>query len=140
MDHAINQHNRVFLVEDAPAIRTRLAEMLGKVAGVTIVGEADTPASAIEGILRTRPDSVVLDVQLIGGSGIEVLREIKPAHPDIVFVVLTNHSEPQYRKIYMANGASYFLDKSIEFEKIKELISGLKTQSINAQPSSKQDL
>jgi len=132
MENAINQHNRVFLVEDAPALRTRLAEMLGKIDGVTIVGEADTPASAIEGILRTRPHCVVLDIQLVGGSGIEVLREIKPAHPDIVFVVFTNHSEPQYRKICMANGASYFLDKSIEFEKIKDLVSGLKTRSINA--------
>lgn len=125
MENVTTHGNKVFLVEDAPAIRTRLAEMLGKIEGVTIVGEADTAASAVEGILRTRPHCVVLDIQLVGGSGMEVLRKIKLAHPNIVFIVLTNHAEPQYREICMANGASYFLDKSSEFEKVKEVVKNL---------------
>ncbi len=82
--------------------------MLGDVEGVTIVGEAETPASAIDGILRTRPDSVVLDIQLTGGSGIEVLRRICPVAPNIVFIMLTNHPDPQYRKICMQSGATLF--------------------------------
>ena len=124
-------HNKVFLVEDSPAIRVRLSEMLAKIDGVSIVGEADTPASAIDGILHTRPHCVVLDIKLFGGSGIEVLRRVKAVHPSIAFIVLTNHAEPQYRKICMAHGASYFLDKSSEFEKIKDLILELKTKRIH---------
>ena len=125
MQAARTQHTNVFLVEDSAPIRARLAEMLGDVAGVAIVGEADTPASAIDGILRTRPDSVVLDIQLNGGSGIEVLRKVCPVAPGIVFIMLTNHPDPQYRKICMESGASYFLDKSAEFEKVKEVITSL---------------
>ena len=115
----------VFLVEDSAPIRMRLAEMLGAIEGVSIVGEADAPASAIEGIMRTRPDSVVLDIQLIGGSGIEVLRKVRSVNPGIVFIMLTNHPDPQYRRICMEAGASYFLDKSSEFENVKEIIAGL---------------
>ena len=125
MELAHAHRTKVFLVEDSASIRARLTEMLVSMAGVTIVGEAETPASAIDGILLTHPDSVVLDIQLLGGSGIEVLRKICPIAPHIVFIVLTNHAEPQYRKICMASGASYFLDKTAEFEKIREVVATL---------------
>ena len=74
----------VFLVEDSASIRSRLSEMLGAVEGVSIVGEAESPAAAIDGILRTQPDSVVLDMHLTGGTGIEVLRKVCPVAPHIV--------------------------------------------------------
>jgi len=125
VDAACTQHTNVFLVEDSAPIRARLAEMLGEVAGVTIVGEADSPQSAIDGILRTRPDSVVLDIRLTGGSGIDVLRKVCPVAPDIVFIMLTNHPDPQYQKICIESGARYFLDKSTEFEKVRDVIAAL---------------
>ncbi len=125
METAHITRTKVFLVEDSAAIRMRLIDMLGDVEGIEIVGGADSPASAIEGIQRTRPDSVVLDIHLRGGSGIEVLREVHPVNPGIVFIVLTNHSDCQYREIYTHAGASYFLDKSSDFEKVKEVIAGL---------------
>ena len=125
METARTAPTNVFLVEDSAPIRMRLAEMLGEIEGVSIVGEADGPASAIEGILRTHPDSVVLDIQLIGGSGIEVLRKVRSVDPGIVFIMLTNHPNAQYRKICLEAGANYFLDKSSEFENVKEIIAGL---------------
>lgn len=125
MENTHTSRTDVFLVEDSKDIRTRLAAMLVAIAGVAIVGEADTPAAAIEGILRTLPHSVVLDIQLLGGTGIEVLRKIHPIKPDIVFIVITNHPNPQYRKIYAEAGANYFLDKTTEFQKVKEVVAGL---------------
>jgi len=92
---------------------------------VTVVGEAETPRAAVEGILRTRPDSVVLDIQLIGGSGIDVLREAHPRTPATVFIVLTNHPNPQYRRICMEAGAAYFFDKNTEIAKVCEVIAEL---------------
>jgi two-component system response regulator DevR len=125
MDAPPTRHTNVFLVEDSAPIRARLVELLCNVAGVEIVGEADTPASAIDGILRTHPDTVVLDIRLTGGSGIEVLRRVCPVAPEIVFIMLTNHPDPQYRKICIESGASYFLDKSAEFEKVRDVITSL---------------
>lgn len=127
MENATAPNCSVFLAEDTPAIRSRLTQMLKKIDGVRIAGEADSPSSAIEGILRTSPHIVVLDIHLIGGTGLDVLRKLKPSHPEIVFIVLTNHTAPQYRNAYMSNGASYFLDKSNEFEKVRDLISGIVT-------------
>ena len=125
MQTARTDRTNVFLVENSAPIRMRLAEMLGDMQGVAIVGEAETPASAIEGILRTHPHSVVLDIQLNGGSGIEVLRKVRSVNPGIIFIMLTNHPNPQYRRICMEAGASYFLDKSSEFENVKTIIAEL---------------
>ena len=78
---------------------------------------------AVAGILGTSPDSVLLDLNLGGRSGIEVLRTVHREQPGIVFVVLTNHAEPQYRRACSAAGASYFLDKSTEFERVRDVIA-----------------
>jgi DNA-binding NarL/FixJ family response regulator len=124
MQSAASHRNNVFLVEDSVSIRERLAGLLTEIEGVSVVGEADTPSAAVDGILRMRPDSVVLDIHLLNGSGIEVLRQIHPRIPGIVFIVLTNHPNPQYRRICMQAGASYFLDKNTEFAKVGEVIAG----------------
>ena len=116
---------RAFVVENSPSIRERLCGLLGEVKGVSIVGEAATPLAAVEGILRTRPDVVVLDIHLTGGSGIEVLRRVRPETPGVVFIVLTNDPNPHYRRACMEAGASHFLDKTAEFGKLREVIAEL---------------
>jgi DNA-binding NarL/FixJ family response regulator len=115
-------HTKVFIVDDSEAIRASLAEMLAHVPETNVVGEAKTPEEAIEGIRKTNPDVVILDLHLVGGSGVEVLRAIHPEAPAIRFLVLTNHPTQQYRRICMAAGASHFLDKSNEFVRLNELI------------------
>ena len=124
---ALAPRTNVFIVEDSEVIRRRLAGMLGDMEGVTVVGEAETPSEALEGILRTRPDSVVLDLHLVGGSGLEVLRSAHAQAPGTVFIVLTNHPNAQYRRACMEAGAAYFFDKSHDFAKVREVIAGLGT-------------
>lgn len=108
---------KVFLADDSALIRARIAAMLGARA-MTIVGQAETPQGSIDGILAARPDVVVLDVQLEGGSGLQVLRAVREAAPAIAFVVFSNNSGPAYRKRYLSEGADVFLDKSTEFDQL----------------------
>jgi DNA-binding NarL/FixJ family response regulator len=119
-------HNNVFIVEDSAAIRTRLVALLREIDGVSIAGEADTAQAAVEGILRTRPQTVVLDLHLQGGaSGIDVLRATHAKAPETVFIVLTSHADPLYRRICMDAGASYFFDKTTEIGKLRETVAKL---------------
>src|SRR5712691_5256211 len=120
---------RVFIVEDSAPIRQRLAGLLNAIEGVSVVGEADSIQAAVEGILRTRPESVLLDIRLIDGSGIDVLREVHPLAPEVAFVVLTNNATPQYRRICMEAGASHFLDKTTEFARVRQIVAGLGASS-----------
>ena len=113
----------IYIVDDSAAIRARLAEMVGRISGVRVVGEAAAAYEAVSGILALRPDSVLLDLNLNGTSGIQVLRAIHPLAPEIAFVVLTNHAESQYRRACERAGAAYFLDKSTEFERVPGVIA-----------------
>jgi DNA-binding NarL/FixJ family response regulator len=108
---------KVFLADDSVLIRERVAAMLGASA-MTIVGQAETPQASIAGILAARPDVVVLDAQLEGGSGLQVLRAVRQVAPRIAFVVFSNSSDSAYRKRYLGEGASDFLDKSTEFNQL----------------------
>jgi DNA-binding NarL/FixJ family response regulator len=112
----------IFIVDDAPSMRERLRELVSELPEVSVVGDAGTPTEAIAGILATRPACVLLDYQLIGGTGVDVLRAVHPQLPGIVFVVLTNHPDDQYRRACMAAGADHFFDKSTEFDRIRDVI------------------
>jgi len=112
----------VFLVEDSSLIRERLVQMLEAMPAVKVLGHAETPADAIEQINLTRPDVVILDIKLKGGSGIKVLRDVKRHMPAIVVVMLTNYATPQFRSECMQAGADYFLDKTNEFQNIATIL------------------
>ena len=113
----------VYIVDDSATIRSRLAEILRRIAHVRVVGEAGAAPQAVVEILALRPDSVLLDLDLGGTSGMQVLHAIHGQAPEIAFVILTNHAEPQYRRACQLAGASYFLDKSTEFERVPEVIA-----------------
>ena len=112
----------VFLVEDSPAIRARLAETIRGIEGAELVGEAGTVGGAIEGIRSTHPGAVILDLQLEDGSGLEVLKAMHPSAPALHVAVLTNYATDQHRRACMDAGAEFFLDKSSDFPRIREII------------------
>jgi DNA-binding NarL/FixJ family response regulator len=112
----------VFLVEDSLAIRARLAATIRGIEGAELVGEAGTVGAAIDGIRAKRPGAVILDLQLEDGSGLEVLRAVHPAAPALHVAVLTNYATDQHRRACMNAGAEYFLDKSSDFARIREIL------------------
>jgi len=114
----------VFLVEDSPEIRARLAETIRGIEGAELVGEAGTVGGAIDGIRCTHPGAVILDLQLEDGSGLEVLKAVHPASPALHVAVLTNYATDQHRRACLGAGAEFFLDKSSEFPRIREIVNG----------------
>ena len=107
----------VFLADDSAAIRQRVNGLLQQ-AAFRIVGEATSPQACIAGILDAHPDVVVLDHQLEGGTGLQVMKAVRKADPQVAFVVFSNNSAPAYRKRYLGEGAARFLDKSTEFDQL----------------------
>jgi DNA-binding NarL/FixJ family response regulator len=111
----------VFLADHSGIIRDRVAAMLGA-RGISVVGHGDTPQACIDGILATRPDVVVLEVELGGGSGLQVLRALRLLEPGIACVVFTLHPAPAYCLRYLAEGATRFLDKAKEFDQLASAV------------------
>lgn len=78
---------RVVLVDDHRLFRAGVRAELGD--GIEVVGEAEDVASAVASIAATVPDVVLLDVHLPGGGGVEVLRQVLPALPDVRFLAVS---------------------------------------------------
>jgi DNA-binding NarL/FixJ family response regulator len=123
---------KVLIADDSRAILDRLADLLEDVAGVKVIGKAGSAMEAIRYIQEASPDAVVLDLQMPGGSGLDVLRAIRPDHPEIFVLICTNDSDPQLREECFSAGANAFLDKSAEFEKIPGIFLDLIRRSAKA--------
>ena len=115
---------KIFVVEDSAIVRERLIEMIREVEDVEVVGEAGTYGQAVAGIARTTPDIAILDIKLADdrGSGIDVLTEVRKAVPAIRAIVMSNYVTPQHVKASADAGAEYFLDKTVDFERIPEIL------------------
>ena len=115
---------KVFVVEDSAAVRERLVELIREVKDVEVVGVADTYGKAVSGIIDTRPDVAILDIRLAddSGSGIDALIEVRKTLPGVRAIVLSNYATPQHLKASADAGAEYFLDKSVDFERIPEIL------------------
>ena len=109
---------RVFITDDSKLVVERLHDLLKEVSGLEVVGEAGNVPDAVSSIQMTNPDAVILDLQMPGGTGLDVLREIRQGHPRMQVLIYTNFPYPQYKDECMAAGANYFLDKSADFDKI----------------------
>jgi DNA-binding NarL/FixJ family response regulator len=123
---------RVFIADDSMVVVERLADLLGEVPGVQLVGRASDAPQAIHSILEMNPDAVILDLQMPGGTGLEVLRAVRRTHPSLYVLICTNFPYPQYREECIAAGANFFLDKSSEFEKIPTIFRDLIEQETKA--------
>ena len=126
----------IFIADDSKALRERLAAMLSEIEGAEVIGQAGNAVEAVEGINNLKPDVVILDIQMPGGNGIEVLKTIKQENEPPLVLMLTNNASPQYRKKCMELGSDFFLDKSREFESLITIFKGLIEQfKFKAAPS-----
>jgi DNA-binding NarL/FixJ family response regulator len=128
---------RVFIVDDSEVVVERLADLLNEVPGVELAGRASDVPEAIHSILKANPDVIILDLQMPGGSGLEVLRTVRQSRPSLRVLVCTNYPYPQYREECLAAGANYFLDKSAEFEKISAILRDLIKKTPKAAPAAR---
>jgi DNA-binding NarL/FixJ family response regulator len=127
--------NNVFIVDDSPVVRERLAHMISELPDTEIIGQADIAFEAINSIRRSKPTIVVLDISMPGGSGIYVLESIKKEKPAPTVIMLTNFAHDQYRQKCLQLGADYFFDKSTEFEKVIDVLRHRRSGADSSAPA-----
>ncbi|HEX8843852.1 MAG TPA: response regulator transcription factor [Pyrinomonadaceae bacterium] len=116
---------KVFVADNSALLREQIIGLLSELRGIEIVGQAQAAPEALRHIRERKPDVVTLDIQMNGGSGLDVLKEIKRNGSAPVVIILTNSASPPYRKSSIEAGADFFLDKSTEFEKVRGIIQSL---------------
>jgi DNA-binding NarL/FixJ family response regulator len=116
---------RVFIVDDSSVVRERLVALLSDLQGIEISGQAENAAEAIQSIRGLSPDAVILDLQIRGGNGLDVLRDIKRRGASAVVLVFTNDPFPGSEQRCRDAGADYFFDKTTDVEKLIDSVKSL---------------
>ena len=120
---------RVFLLDDHEIVRRGIAELLGSEPDLEVVGEHGSAAGALSIVAACSPDVAVLDVRLGDGSGIEICRDIRSAHPDVACLMLTSFSDDEALLDAAMAGAAGYVLKQIRsgdlVESIRKVAAGV---------------
>jgi CheY-like chemotaxis protein len=118
---------RVLIADDSQPVAEMLRELISEAGRIEVVGTADSEASAMEAIRRLAPDAVVLDLQLKGGSGTEVIRAVRADSglASIHLLVSSNHTSPQLRAGCLELGAEAYFDKVKELAELAGWLAAL---------------
>jgi two-component system response regulator DevR len=104
---------RIVIVDDHEVVRLGLRTLLENHPNFTVVGEAAAVKEAVQKTLLLRPDVVVMDVRLLGGSGIDACRQIVAQAPEIKVIMLTSYAEDELLFDAIAAGACGYVLKQI---------------------------
>jgi two-component system chemotaxis response regulator CheY len=112
----------LLIVDDNKKYTDRLINLLEEAGSIKTIIVANDYTEAVKLIAKEKPTIVLLDINMPGKSGIEVLRYIKGEGWFCKVIMVSNHSNDSYRKLCLEAGADYFLDKSCDFGTIPSLI------------------
>jgi len=104
---------RILLIEDNPLFRRGLLRFLASQETVEVVGELQNPLDVLSHIEMLKPHVLVTDLAMPGMSGIELIKKVVSAYPQVGCVVLTMHNTAEYREAVMEAGAQAFVSKSL---------------------------
>jgi DNA-binding NarL/FixJ family response regulator len=102
---------RIVLVEDETLVRLGLCELLRLNASIDIVAQVEEGFSAVETIMNTEPDVVLMDVRLPGQSGVDVLKTVRQRGSTTPIVLVTTFDDDDIFFRAIQNGANGFIRK-----------------------------
>ncbi len=119
-----NSSINVLIVEDAAIIVQQLNHLLLDQESRIVLHFAETAEKGLRMAEENFPDVFILDIQLPGLSGIELLNQIKLSFPlkQPLVIFLTNMPNATYRQACLKSGAHFFLDKSRDFLMLPDII------------------
>ena len=123
----------MLIVDDNMRFIERMIGLLDENTNIGYINVANDYNEATRIIDEERPDVVLLDINLPGKSGIEILKQIRNSGKNSHVIMVTNHADEYYRDQCKEIGADHFLDKSNDFSKVPGIIRQL---GINHQPGS----
>ncbi|NQX70397.1 response regulator transcription factor [Paenibacillus alba] len=113
---------RVMLVDDQKIMLEGLETLLSIKAEIEIVGTAQTGEEALERLHSVVPDIILMDIRMPGMGGVKATEAIKELYPHVTILILTTFDDDAYIIEALCSGASGYLLKDIDGEKLVQSI------------------
>jgi DNA-binding NarL/FixJ family response regulator len=110
--------NRVFVVDDHPIVRQGLSLMINAESDMTVCGEAEEAQTALQAIVDSKPDVVIIDISLNGPDGLELVKHLRTLLMDLPVLVLSMHDEATYAERALRARANGYIMKQEATEKV----------------------
>lgn len=105
---------RVVIVDDHPIVRDGLKSLLSSIDGIELAGEAGSGEDAISLVEATKPDVVIMDIEMPGMGGIEATRVLAARHPTVPVLALTMYGQDEFVYAALRAGARGYLLKGAQ--------------------------
>ncbi len=116
---------RVMLVDDHALVRSAVRGALDA-PDIEVVAESPSAEAAFDVALRERPDVILLDVDMPGMSGLQLIRELRPRLPDTQIVMLSVSGDERSVLEAMRHGAAGYLTKDLGPEALQRAVRGIR--------------
>ena len=108
---------RILLVDDHAVVRSGLRMLLESEDDLEVVGEAGGMRDAVFETRELKPDVILMDMVMPGGSGIEATEAVLKEHPEAKVLVLSMQDDPSYvREAFAAGASGYVLKEAADSE------------------------
>lgn len=119
---------RIFIVDDHEIIREGLKKILKDEPDIIVVGEAQDGDEAVRKIKISNCDIVLLDMNMPGKSGLELIADLKAMRPQLHLLILSIHPEDKFALRTLKAGASGYLCKDTALEELVVAIRKINTK------------
>lgn len=125
---------RVMLADDHVLMREGIRQLLEFDGSMEVVAEANDGEECLEKLLETKPQILLLDINMPKGNGIEILKEIRNRKIDVKVLVLTVHEGIEYLLKAVDYGANGYIMKDAESAELKKAINVIMNGESYIQP------
>jgi DNA-binding NarL/FixJ family response regulator len=119
---AVKAGRKIILVDDHPVMRNGLTQLIEHEPDLKVCGQFEDSADALEGLASSKPDLVIVDLSLKRSSGLDLVKNIKSAHPQVGILVLSMHDETLYAERVLHAGASGYIMKQEAADQVLKAI------------------
>jgi len=126
---------RILLADDHKIVRDGLRTLIGKEAGMEVIGEAENGRKALKMAEKIRPNVVIIDVTMPDMNGIEATKKMVTEVPGVKVIALSMHSDRRFVLGMLEAGASGYLMKDCAFDELAKAVRSVSTGQTYLSPS-----
>ena len=113
---------RVLVADDHAVVRRGVVQILAESPHIVVAGEAATGGQVLQAVRENVYDIILLDIAMPGGSGLEVLKQLRSLDPNVQVLILSMYPEKQYAVRALKAGAAGYLTKDSAPDELIEAI------------------